>query len=97
MNLIIRTVIVAVLVGLILTTVQSYSDDARYEVISDDYEALQEAYDTLHEGYNELQQDYSRKTEQIEYLEYRIMSDESISEELKQEIKENVPEESDGE
>ena len=93
MNLLIRTVIVAILVGVILTTVQSYSDDARYEVISDDYEALQEAYDTLHEGYNELQQDYSRKTEQIEYLEYRIMSDESISPELKQEIKENVPEE----
>ena len=97
MNLIIRTVIVAVLVGLILTTVQSYSDDARYEVLLDDHEALQEAYDTLHEGYNELQQDYSRKTEQIEYLEYRIMSDDGISEELKQEIKENVPEESDGE
>ena len=52
MNLIIRTVIVAILIGLILTAVQSYSDDARYEVISDDYEALQEAYDTLHEGYN---------------------------------------------
>ena len=97
MNLLIRTVIVAVLVGLILTTVQSYSDDARYEVLLDDYEALQEAYDELYEGYNELQQDYSRKTEQIEYLEYRIMSDESISEELKQEIKENVPEEADGE
>ena len=91
MNLIIRTVIVAILVGLILTAVQSYSDDARYEVISDDYEALQEAYDELYEGYNELQQDYSRKTEQIEYLEYRIMSDESISEELKQEIENNVP------
>ena len=97
MNLLIRTVIVAILVGLILTAVQSYSDDARYEVISDDYEALQEAYDTLHEGYNELQQDYSLKTEQIEYLEYRITSDDSISEELKQEIKENVPEERDGE
>ena len=97
MNLLIRTVIVAVLVGLILTTVQSYSDDARYEVLLDDYEALQEAYDTLHEGYNDLQQDYSLKTEQIEYLEYRIMSDESISPELKQEIKENVPEERDGE
>ena len=55
MNLIIRTVIVAVLVGLILTTVQSYSDDARYEVLLDDYEALQEAYDDLYEGYNELQ------------------------------------------
>ena len=93
MNLIIRTIIVAILVGVILTTVQSYSYDARYEVISDDYEALQEAYDTLHEGYNELQQDHSRKTEQIEYLEYRIMSDESISPELKQEIKENVAEE----
>ena len=93
MNLLIRTVIVAILIGVILTTVQSYSDDARYEVLLDDHEALQEAYDTLHEGYNELQQDYSRKTEQIEYLEYRITSDDSISEELKQEIKENVPEE----
>ena len=93
MNLLIRTVIAVILLGLILTTVQSYSDDARYEVILDDHEALQEAYDELYEGYNELQQDYSRKTEQIEYLEYRIMSDESISPELKQEIKENVPEE----
>ena len=93
MNLLIRTIIVAVLMGLILTTVQSYSDDARYEVLLDDHEALQEAYDELHEGYNELQQDYSSKTEQIEYLEYRIISDESISPELKQEIKENVPEE----
>ena len=63
------------------------------EVYEEDFRALQEAYDTLHEGYNELQQDYSRKTEQIEYLENRIMSDDSISEELKQEIKENVPEE----
>ena len=63
------------------------------EVYEEDFRALQEAYDTLHEGYNELQQDYSRKTEQIEYLEYRIMSDDGISEELKQEIKENVPEE----
>ena len=93
MNLLIRTLIVAILVGLILTAVQSYSDDARYEVLLDDHEALQEAYDELYEGYNELQQDHSRKTEQIEYLEYRIMSDESISPELKQEIKENVPEE----
>ena len=93
MNFFIRTVIVAILIGFILTTVQSYSDDARYEVLLDDYEALQEAYDELYEGYNELQQDYSRNTEQIEYLEYRIMSDESISEELKQEIKNNVPEE----
>ena len=70
------------------------------EVYDEDFRALQEAYDELYEehevlkdGYNELQQDYSRKTEQIEYLEYRIMSDESISPELKQEIKENVPEE----
>ena len=97
MNLIIRTVIAVILLGLILTTVQSYSYDARYEVLLDDHEALQEAYDELYEGYNVLQQDHSRKTEQIEYLEYRIMSDDSISEELKQEIKENVPEESDGE
>ena len=107
MNLLIRTVIVAILVGLILTTVQSYSDDARYEVLLDDYEALQEAYDELYkeykvlkeekdslkQGYTDLQAEHSKKTEQIEYLEYRIMSDESISEELKQEIKENVPEE----
>ena len=70
------------------------------EVYDEDFRALQEAYDELYEehevlkdSYNELQQDYSRKTEQIEYLEYRIMSDDSISEELKQEIKENVPEE----
>ena len=97
MNLIIRTVIVSILIGVILTAVQSYSDDARYEVLSDDHEALQEAYDELYEGYNVLQQEHSKKTEQIEYLENRIMSDESISEELKQEIKENVPEESDGE
>ena len=93
MNLLIRTIIVAVLVGLILTAVQSHTDDARYEVLLDDYEALQEAYDELYEGYNELQQYHSRKTEQIEYLENRIMSDDGISEELKQEIKENVPEE----
>ena len=107
MNLLIRTVIAVILLGLILTTVQSYSDDARYEVLLDDYEALQEAYDELYkeykvlkeekdslkQGYTDLQAEHSKKTEQIEYLEYRIMSDESISEELKQEIKENVPEE----
>ena len=80
-------------VGYAMSTWLNFTDDARYEVLLDDYEALQEAYDTLHEGYNDLQQDYSRKTEQIEYLEYRIMSDDSISPELKQEIKENVPEE----
>ena len=107
MNLLIRTIIVAVLVGLILTTVQSYSDDARYEVISDDYEALQEAYDevykeykvlkeekdSLKQGYTDLQAEHSKKAEQIEYLEYRIMTDDSISPELKQEIENNVPEE----
>ena len=107
MNLIIRTVIAVILLGLILTTVQSHTDDARYEVLLDDYEALQEAYDELYkeykvlkeekdslkQGYTDLQAEHSKKTEQIEYLEYRIMSDESISPELKQEIKENVPEE----
>ena len=72
MNLLIRTVIVAVLVGLILTTVQSYSDDARYEVLLDDHEALQEAYDTLHEGYTELQTEHSQAVERIEYLEYKL-------------------------
>ena len=72
MNLLIRTVIVAVLVGLILTAVQSHSDDARYEVLLDDHEALQEAYDDLHEGYNELQTDYTKAVERIEYLEYKL-------------------------
>ena len=72
MNLIIRTVIVAILVGLILTAVQSHSGDARYEVLLDDYEALQEAYDELHEGYNELQTDYTKAVERIEYLEYKL-------------------------
>ena len=72
MNFFIRTVIVAVLMGVILTAVQSYSDDARYEVLLDDYEALQEAYDTLHEGYNELQTDYTKAVERIEYLEYKL-------------------------
>ena len=72
MNLLIRTVIVAILVGVILTTVQSYSDDARYEVLLDDHEALQEAYDTLHEGYNELQTDYTKAVERIEYLKYEL-------------------------
>ena len=72
MNLLIRTVIVAVLVGLILTAVQSHTDDARYEVLLDDYEALQEAYDELYEGYNELQTDYTKAVERIEYLEYKL-------------------------
>ena len=72
MNLLIRTVIVAVLVGLILTAVQSHTDDARYEVLLDDYEALQEAYDELYKGYNELQTDYTKAVERIEYLEYKL-------------------------
>ena len=72
MNLLIRTVIVAILAGVILTTVQSYSDDARYEVLLDDYEALQEAYDELYEGYNELQTDYTKAVERIEYLQYKL-------------------------
>lgn len=72
MNLLIRTVIVAVLLGVILTVVQSHTDDARYEVLLDDYEALQEAYDELYEGYTELQTDYSRAVERIEYLEYKL-------------------------
>ena len=72
MNLIIRTVIVAVLVGLILTAIQSNTDDARYEVLLDDYEALQEAYDELYKGYNELQTDYTKAVERIEYLEYKL-------------------------
>ena len=72
MNLLIRTIIVAILLGLILTAVQSYSDDARYEVLLDDHEALQEAYDTLHEGYTELQTEHSQAVERIEYLEYEL-------------------------
>ena len=72
MNLLIRTIIVAILVGVILTTVQSYSDDARYEVLLDDHEALQEAYNDLHEGYTELQTEHSQAVERIEYLEYEL-------------------------
>ena len=72
MNFFIRTIIVAVLMGLILTAVQSYSDDARYEVLLDDHEALQEAYDELYEGYNELQQEHSKAVERIEYLQYKL-------------------------
>ena len=72
MNFFIRTVIVAILIGLILTAVQSYSDDARYEVLLDDHEALQEAYDTLHEGYTELQTEHSQAVERIEYLQYKL-------------------------
>ena len=90
--------VMCILLGILVVLLSINSRDG--EVYEEDFRALQEAYDELYEehevlkdGYNELQQDHSRKTEQIEYLEYRIMSDESISEELKQEIKENVPEE----
>ena len=94
--------VMCILLGILVVLLSVNSRDG--EVYEEDFKALQEAYDELYEehevlkdGYNELQQDHSRKTEQIEYLEYRIMSDESISPELKQEIKENVPEERDGE
>ena len=90
--------VMCVLLGMLVVLLSINSRDG--EVYEEDFKALQEAYDELYEehevlkdGYNELQQDYSRKTEQIEYLEYRITSDDSISEELKQEIKENVAEE----
>ena len=94
--------VMCILLGILVVLLSINSRDG--DVYEEDFRALQEAYDELYEehevlkdGYNELQQDYSRKTEQIEYLENRIMSDDGISEELKQEIKENVPEESDGE
>ena len=90
--------VMCILLGILVVLLSVNSRDG--EVYEEDFRALQEAYDALYEehedlkdGYNELQQDYSRKTEQIEYLEYRIMSDDEISEELKQEIKNNVPEE----
>ena len=90
--------VMCILLGILVVLLSINSRDG--EVYEEDFRALQEAYDELYEehevlkdGYNELQQDYSRKTEQIEYLENRIMSDGGISEELKQEIKENVPEE----
>ena len=72
MNLLIRTVIVAILIGVILTAVQSHTDDARYGVLLDDHEALQEAYDELYEGYTELQTEHSQAVERIEYLEYEL-------------------------
>ena len=84
--------VMCILLGILVVLLSINSRDG--EVYEEDFRALQEAYDELYEehevlkdGYNELQQDYSRKTEQIEYLENRIMSDDSISEELKQEIK----------
>ena len=92
--------VMCILLGILVVLLSINSRDG--DVYEEDFRALQEAYDELYEehevlkdGYNELQQDYSRKTEQIEYLENRIMSDDSISEELKQEIEENVPEEVD--
>ena len=94
--------VMCILLGILVVLLSINSRDG--EVYEEDFRALQEAYDELYEehevlkdGYNELQQDYSRKTEQIEYLENRIMSDDGISEELKQEIKESVTEERDGE
>lgn len=42
------------------------------------------------EAYTELQQDYSQAVERIEYLEHKLVT-EPISEELKQEIENNVP------
>ena len=90
--------VMCILLGILVVLLSINSRDG--EVYEEDFKALQEAYDGLYkehevlkDGYTELQQDYSLKTEQIEYLENRIMSDESISPELKQEIKENVPEE----
>ena len=83
--------VMCILLGILVVLLSINSRDG--DVYEEDFRALQEAYDELYEGYNELQQDYSRKTEQIEYLEYRIMSDDSVSEELKQEIENNVPEE----
>ena len=87
--------VMCILLGILVVLLSINSRDG--DVYEEDFRALQEAYDELYEehevlkdGYNELQQDYSRKTEQIEYLENRIMIDDSISEELKQEIKENV-------
>ena len=91
--------VMCILLGILVVLLSINSRDG--EVYEEDFRALQEAYDELYEehevlkdGYNELQQDHSRKTEQIEYLEYRIMSDEGINEGLKQEIENNVPEES---
>ena len=79
MNLLIRTVIVAILVWLILTAVQSHTGDARYKVLLDDHEALQEAYNDLHEGYNELQTDYTKAVERIERSEERRVGKECRS------------------
>ena len=97
--------VMCILLGILVVLLSINSRDG--EVYEEDFRALQEAYDELYkeykvlkeekdslkQGYTDLQAEHSKKTEQIEYLEYRIMSDESISPELKQEIKENVPEE----
>lgn len=45
-------------------------------------------------AYTQLQQDYSQAVERIEYLEHKLVT-EPISEELKQEIENNVPGEAD--
>lgn len=45
-------------------------------------------------AYADLQEDYSQAVERIEYLEHKLVT-EPISEELKQEIENNVPGEAD--
>lgn len=42
------------------------------------------------EAYTELQQDYSQAVERIEYLEHKLVT-EPISQEMEQEIENNVP------
>ncbi len=69
--------VMCILLGILVVLLSVNSRDG--EVYEEDFRALHEAYDELYEehevlkdGYKDLQQDYSRKTEQIEYLEYRI-------------------------
>ena len=83
-------IICGIFLVLLISLISKINSD---EVTQEEYDELHNKYETLQEGYIELQQDYSKKVEQIEYLEYRIMTDDNISPELKQEIKENVPEE----
>ena len=57
--------------------------------------AAEEALETAGKwqgAYTELQEDYSQAVERIEYLEHKLVT-EPISEELKQEIENNVPRE----
>lgn len=48
------------------------------------------------EAYTELQEDYSQAVERIEYLEHKLVT-KPISEDLKQEIENNVPRERESE